>query len=129
MGKERRRWPRLDCHLEIGVKAASVTTNTGCDTSLDALLGISAVSKNFSLYGLCIKTAHSTLREKDRVYLTIETPMEVRPLELESEVVWNSGDEIGVRFIDVNIFDEIRLKDCFDFFRDVFSPESGHALS
>ena len=119
MFEEQRQWPRLDCHLDITIKPGIGATDLEGATPLGALLGIPVVSKNFSPFGLCIKSSQRSLRKKDRLYLTIDMPTEAHPIELESEVIWNSGDEIGVRFIKLQALDEMRLKKCFQFFRDV----------
>ena len=119
MAEEQRQWPRLECHLEITLKPGLGTTDFEGVTPLGVLLGIPAVSKNFSPLGLCIKTSQGTLRKKDRLYLTIDMPTEANPIELESEVIWSSGDEIGIRFINLHGLDEMRLRNCFQFFRDV----------
>lgn len=119
MAKEQRQWPRVDCHLDVTLKPGVGTTDLEGVTPLGALLGIPVVSKNFSLFGLCIKTSQGSLKKKDRLYLTIDTPIEARPIELESEVIWNSGNTIGIRFINLQSLDQMRLKNCFQFFRDV----------
>jgi hypothetical protein len=129
MHEDRRLHPRLDCHLDINLKPGLGITNLDGVTPLGELIGIPAISKNFSLNGLCIKTGTRALKKRDRVYLTINTPTEVHPIELESEVAWSSGDEIGINFINVNTFDELRLRDCFEFFRDVYVlQETAHIL-
>jgi hypothetical protein len=119
MAKEQRQWPRVACHLDITLKPGVGTTDLEGATSLGTLLGIPVVSKNFSLFGLCIKTRQGSIKKKDRLYLTIDTPIEAHLIELESEVIWNSGDEIGVRFINLQFSDQMRLKNCFQFFRNV----------
>lgn len=122
MFQEQRQWPRLDCHLDITLRPGLGTTNLEGVTPLGALMGIPVVSKNFSPLGLCIKIGPGSLRKKDRLYLTIDMPTEAHPIELESEVIWSSGDEIGIRFINLQALDEMRLKNCFQFFRDVCIP-------
>jgi hypothetical protein len=122
MAEEQRQWPRLECHLEITLKPGLGTIDFEGVTPLGALLGIPAVSKNFSPLGLCIKTGQGSLRKKDRLYLTIDMPTEAHPIELESEVIWSAGDEIGIRFINLHALDEMRLRKCFQFFRDVCIP-------
>ena len=119
MVQEQRQWPRLDCHLDVTLKLGLSTINLEGVTPLGELLGIPAVSKNFSPLGLCIKTSQKSLKNKDRLYLTVDMPTEAHPIKLESEVIWSSGDELGIRFINLHASDETRLKKCFQFFKDV----------
>ncbi|MFH1077062.1 MAG: PilZ domain-containing protein [Pseudomonadota bacterium] len=121
MENNRRIWPRLNCRLDVKINPLLNATESHKPMATEMLVGASTLSKNFSVRGLCLKGKWESITKEDRLYLSIKTPTEQFPIELESKVAWQSYDEMGVEFVGINAFDEVRLEQCFEFFKDIYT--------
>ena len=94
---ERRRDPRIGARFEVGFRSAQ-----------DAAKAFKTFSVNFSAGGLCLRTQRPhAIGEVVQLHLVVEG----QSFELKGTVQWARADVVGVRFIDLQPDERVRLEE------------------
>jgi hypothetical protein len=83
LAEEQRQWPRVDRHLDITLKPGVGTTDLEGVTPLGAAGDSSCVQEFQSFWPLHQNQPKISKEKRPTFYLTIDTPIEAHPIELE----------------------------------------------